>query len=234
MRLDKFIAHATFLPRSEVKKLLKRGEISVDGKTTTQGSHQLSGKEEIKRLGERLHLPKARYFMLHKPKGVVCANQDPEHPTALDCLQEPNKESLQIAGRLDKDTTGMLLLTDDGQWNHRVTSPAQHKTKTYWLRTADPLDENLIQHFASGIQLKDEPRPCRPAQLTLLDVHTARLKISEGKYHQVKRMFAACGNHVLELHREAIGSVALDKNLQPGHYRPLSEWEVKQLGDTNA
>ncbi|WP_020210464.1 pseudouridine synthase [Gilvimarinus chinensis] len=233
MRLDKFVAHATHLPRSEVRKRLKSGAVTVNDTKEKQAARQLTFEDIVRLHGEILHLPEPRYFMLHKPQGLVCSNHDGEHPTVLDCLNEPNKEALQIAGRLDIDTTGLVLLTDDGQWNHQITSPAHHKTKTYRLRTAEALTPDLPARFAAGIQLKDESRPCRPAQLTLLDDYTARLIISEGKYHQVKRMLAACGNRVTELHREAIGELQLDTSLNAGQYRHLTSTEVKQLSSSN-
>src|SRR5690606_11265792 len=140
----------------------------------------------------------------------VCANSDSEHATVLDLLELPNKSTLQIDGRLDLDTTGLVLLTDDGQWNHRITSPKSKCTKTYLCHTAEPIPAATIAAFAAGVQLHGESKPTRPAQLELLGDSVARLKVCEGKYHQVKRMFAAVGNRIVRLHRESIGNIVLD------------------------
>jgi len=131
--------------------------------------------------------------------------------------------------KLDIDTTGLLLLTDDGQWNHQITSPRSHCTKTYLVEVEQPLDSSLIEKFETGIWLENEKRRCKPANLTIVDSNIARLTISEGKYHPVKRMFTAIGNHVVSLHRERIGEIELDDMLPEGEYRPLTSAEVESL-----
>jgi len=183
--------------------------------------------------GKSIEPPGARYFMLNKPAGYVSATVDTAHPTALELLQgEPRSLDLQIAGRLDRDTTGLLLLTDDGDWNHRLTSPARQCEKVYRVQLRDPLSPQAIAQLEAGILLRGEQRPTRPARVVITDQTDRRqllLTILEGKYHQVKRMFAATGNLVLGLHRESIGGITLDPNLGPGAYRPLTAAEVESI-----
>ncbi len=227
MRLDKFISHAKPYSRTEVKKLIKQGAVYING-TLAFDSGQKINIEHDKVIidGQGINLPQLRYIMLHKPINTVCTNHDSEHPTVLDLLNIPYKASLQIAGRLDKDTTGLVLLTDDGQWNHRVTSPTKTCRKRYEVSLESPLDEKLIEQFAQGLQLKGEKKVLKPAKLMIVDSYHAILDIEEGKYHQVKRMFAAVNNHVTKLHRTHIGPIELDKGLQLGQYRSLTPKEV--------
>ncbi len=171
-----------------------------------------------------------RYFMLNKPQGYVCSTEDPDHPTVLYFLDEPVAYKLHAAGRLDIDTTGLVLMTDDGQWSHRVTSPRHHCEKTYLVTLEHPLSDDTAQQFADGVQLYNEKSLTKPAQLDVIEPQRVRLTISEGRYHQVKRMFAAVGNRVIELHRERIGDITLDDDLAPGEYRPLTTEEIASVG----
>jgi 16S rRNA pseudouridine516 synthase len=227
MRLDKFLSQYTDYSRSQIQQLVKASRVVVNGEIVRKAEQKLRGDEEVLLDNQLIRAFTNRYIMLHKPLGYVCANSDSEHPVVLDLLDIPRKKELQIAGRLDIDTTGLVLLTDDGQWNHRITSPKQECTKTYQLTTADPIGNDVIQLFAQGVQLHGEKNLTRPAQLEILDTYSARLHIHEGKYHQVKRMFAATGNRVVQLHRECIGSIQLDSQLAPGEYRPLTETELQ-------
>lgn len=188
MRLDKRIAHSTGLSRKAVKRALHRGEVCLNGQPVRDGGLIVSREDNISWNGQPLQLSGPRYFMLHKPRGFVCANQDSDHPTVLDLLDGERREGLQIAGRLDLDTTGLVLITDDGQWNHRATSPNRGKLKTYRVTVAETITADQVQALSAGIRLKGENRPCRPAELRLMDKKQALLSISEGKYHQVKRM----------------------------------------------
>lgn len=228
MRLDKFLSQYTDFSRSQIQQLVKASRVHVNGELAGRTDHKLRGDEQVMLDGEIIHPFKNRYIMLYKPLGYVCANTDSEHPVVLDLLDIPRKGELQIAGRLDVDTTGLVLLTDDGQWNHRITAPKQECTKTYRVITANPIQEDVVELFARGVQLHNEKNLTRPAQLELLGSHSARLQIHEGKYHQVKRMFAATGNRVLELHRESIGNIQLDPQLAPGEYRPLTDHEIQE------
>ena len=229
MRLDKYLTTVTNLTRAECRRVLKSSTVTVDGLRVTDPSIHVDQRAEVAIDGEVLRTAIARYFMLNKPSGYVSATKDREHLTVLEWFDEDNLDKLHIAGRLDIDTTGLLLLTDDGQWSHRVTSPKYDCKKTYWLETADPITAEAIEQIEQGIQLDNEKRPTKPATIKLIDVQTARLTISEGKYHQVKRMLAAVGNKVELLHRERIGDIVLDKDLMPGEYRALTEKEAASI-----
>ncbi len=172
-----------------------------------------------------------RYFMLHKPAGYICANRDGHHPVALDLIHEQRRDSLQIVGRLDIDTTGLVLLTDDGQWNHRITAPASQCAKSYCVELAQPITDSAAKQLCDGVQLEGEKKLTKPAQLAVIDTEgrQVRLVIQEGKYHQVKRMLAAVGNHVVSLHRESVGNVVLDAALVAGDYRALTAAEVASI-----
>lgn len=231
MRLDKFIASVTDLSRNDAKRAIKTHCVQVAGITIDDPQYEVDAAALVTLDGQALRSALPRYFMLHKPDGYVCANKDRKHLTVLDLLDEDNVDELHIAGRLDIDTTGLVLLTDDGQWSHRITSPKTDCEKTYWLQTAEPIAPAAVEQFARGLFLHErqghnEKQRLLPAQLHILDDFTARLVIREGKYHQVKRMFGAIGNAVTKLHRERIGALALDPQLPAGEYRALSADEV--------
>lgn len=226
MRLDKFIASVTDLSRSDAKRAIKSGAVRVDNVIADDPQFEVAPTAHVELEGRPLRAALKRYFMLHKPLGYVCATKDRQHLTVLDLLAEDNVDELHAAGRLDIDTTGLVLLTDDGQWSHRITSPKSDCEKTYWLQTAEPIPHNAIEQFARGLFLHNEKQRLLPAQLEILDDHSARLTLREGKYHQVKRMFGAIGNAVVRLHRERIGALALDPGLAPGEYRALRDDEI--------
>ncbi|RKS86934.1 pseudouridine synthase [Orbus hercynius] len=228
MRLDKFLSHHLGISRTLVNKELKASNVTVDDQVIKSGAYQINAQQVIKYQDNIIEqINGKRYFMLHKPQGYVCSTDDPDHPTVLYFLDEPMAEKLHAAGRLDLDTTGLVLLTDDGQWSHRITSPKYHCEKTYLVELEQPLSEDLIEQFTQGIALKGESTLTKPAILEIIDAHHARLTISEGRYHQVKRMFAAVGNHVVALHRQQIGAINLD--IAEGEYRPLTQVEVDSL-----
>ncbi|GGY71116.1 pseudouridine synthase [Cellvibrio zantedeschiae] len=226
MRLDKFIGNNSELSRTQIHIAIKQGLITVNDQLINKTNTQINTGDKVICNGEIIEERKLRYLMLHKPAGYVSANSDSEHPTLLDLIDLPFKHELQIAGRLDLDTTGLVLLTDDGQWNHKITSPKHMHTKSYLVTTVNAITKDLIVSFAEGLLLKGETKKTLPAELSILDSHQARLSICEGKYHQVKRMFAAVGNHVIALHRERIGAIHLDDNLQPGKFRSLTSDEI--------
>lgn len=231
MRLDKFLAQSAEMTRQQAQRTVRAGDVCVNGVTVRQTAQQLHSSDVVTLHGEVLHAIRPRYFMLHKPAGYVCANSDGHHPVVLDLICEPRRDSLQIVGRLDIDTTGLVLLTDDGQWNHRVTAPASQCQKSYRVQLAQPLTESSAKHLCHGVQLDGEKNLTKPAQLTLLDDERQQvlLVIQEGKYHQVKRMFTAVGNHVINLHRESIGDIVLDPALALGAYRVLTFDEVASV-----
>jgi 16S rRNA pseudouridine516 synthase len=230
IRLDKFICHSTGLSRPQVQRLVRAGSVSVNNVLIKKADQKILATDLVTLDGETVSLPQPRYFMLHKPAGYVCANRDSEHPVVLDLINEDGIEDLQIAGRLDIDTTGLVLITDDGAWNHRVTAPTRLCRKTYCVTLHDQLTLDAAEKLRSGVLLSGEKRPTLPAELFFIDDKCIRLSIHEGKYHQVKRMFAAVGKHVVALHRESIGDVVLDASLMPGQYRPLTSIEIASIG----
>ncbi len=229
MRLDKYLCHATSLSRSQAQIAIRRGQVTVDGKINKCPDFKLTADSVVEWHEQQVSPSGKRYYMLHKPQGVVCATVDDQHKTVLDLFDTPLRKGLHVAGRLDIDATGLVLLTDDGDWSHRITSPKRDCGKTYYVTLAEPLDAELVERFAEGIALRNEKKKTRPAELEIIAANEARLTISEGKYHQVKRMFAALGNRVIALHRESIGHLRLDPSLQPGEWRPLSEQEIEAM-----
>lgn len=224
MRLDKFLAHHLGVSRTIVNKELKAQKVTVNGDIVKSGAYHVSPDQIVEYDGfEIVPITENRYFMLNKPQGYVCSTDDPDHPTILYFIDEPMAEKLHSAGRLDLDTTGLVLLTDDGKWSHRITSPKHHCEKVYQVTVEQPLTANLIDIFKQGIQLKSEKTLTEPAKLIIIDDYHAELTISEGRYHQVKRMFAAVNNHVTQLHRKQIGNIVLD--IPEGEYRPLTQDE---------
>lgn len=230
MRLDKFLAEQTGLTRSQANKALRQSAVQINGKIEKSGATKVSAEDEIYFDGERLTWFEAgHYIMLNKPQGYVCSNDDGDYPTIYQFFDYPLAGKLHSAGRLDVDTTGLVLLTDDGQWSHRITSPKHHCEKTYLVTLADPVEDHYQQACAEGILLRGEKHPTKPAKLEIIDDYNVNLTLSEGRYHQVKRMFAALGNKVIGLHRWKIGDVVLDEQLEEGEYRPLSAEELNAL-----
>jgi len=229
MRLDRFLSETTELTRSLAKKALHRGEVSVDGEIVKNPATQIGEDSRVIWNDAPLALVGLRYVMLHKPAGVECTARRTLYPRAIDLIGLPKVERLQPVGRLDVDTTGLVLLTDDGQWSHRVTSPKHRCGKVYRVTLAEPLEGDALAHaieaFAEGVVLDGEETPTRPAELAMREPMVAELTLYEGKYHQVKRMFAAIGNHVVALHRESIGPLALGE-LPEGEWRELTADEI--------
>lgn len=226
MRLDKYISNATDLSRSEVKRFIKSGLVDVDNEVKTNPGTKILPSQQVNLDGSTIVSNLNRYFMLNKPAGYVSVSKDHNHPTAISLIYEHRNERLQIAGRLDIDTTGLLIITDDGKWNHRLTSPKSHCRKLYKVTLLDPIDPRYRHQLAEGVLLDGERHRCLPAEMNQVDAHSLTLCIREGKYHQVKRMFAALGNKVEKLHRYQIGDIILDQDLLEGDYRPLSRTEV--------
>ncbi|ATG17066.1 16S rRNA pseudouridine(516) synthase RsuA [Providencia alcalifaciens] len=230
MRLDKFLSQQLGISRSLVARELRAGNVTVDDEVVKSGSMQVGLDNEVAYDGNVLvQVTGPRYFMLNKPEGYVCSTDDPTHPTILYFIDEPIAQNLHAAGRLDIDTTGLVLLTDDGQWSHRITSPKHHCEKTYRVQLSEDIADDVTIQFEQGVMLNGEKSPTKPAQLEIISPREVLLTISEGRYHQVKRMFAAVGNHVCGLHRERVGEIHLDEQLEPGEYRPLTEAEIKSI-----
>lgn len=229
MRLDKYLSQSTGFSRKEVKRMLHADEVRVNGEAERNPARKVSDEDQIELDGYTVDTPSVRYIMLNKPVGYVCSNDDGTHPSVLGLVELPRADELNIAGRLDVDTTGLVLLSDDGKWCHRITSPRHKQGKIYLVGCADPIAESAIETFAKGLMLHGEKQATKPAEMEILDSHSARVTLYEGRYHQVKRMFAALGNKVIELHREAIGPIALDEELFPGEYRDLTTAEIESI-----
>ena len=231
MRIDKYLCESTELTRSNAKKALKRGEITCDGQVILKADFKVPDGALVRREGVLLQLRGVRYIMLHKPLDIVCSNVDEEGGFSVLSLIDLDKaRDLKMAGRLDVDTTGLVLMTDDGQWAHRVTSPGKECGKRYRVTLASHIPntehEVMIRQFAEGLQLRNEFGLTKPAGLEFITPGEVLLTLYEGKYHQVKRMFAAVGNKVVGLHREQIGHIELDDELEPGQWRNLTSEEI--------
>ncbi len=227
MRLDRLLSQASGLSRNQVKALLRRGAVLVDGIAVRDAALQVRTEQQVMLDDMPVEWPRERYVMLNKPVGYVCSTaEDGNHAVVASLIDEPWAARLHSAGRLDADSTGLVLLTTDGQWSHALTSPRRHCFKTYIVGVRHPLADDLVGRFAAGILLNDDPQPTLPAKLELIDRLTASVQIREGRYHQVRRMFAACSNRVETLHRIAIGQIVLDSSLQPGEWRELTAQEV--------
>lgn len=230
MRLDKFLCESTAMTRKEAKRALHREEVCVDGEVVKDSGFKIAPSMNVTLLGESLTVRGPRYIALHKPANYLCSTVSELYPSVLQLLDGDKLEDLHIAGRLDADTTGLVLITDDGQWSHKVTSPNKACEKRYRVWLADALDEaaftHVAQQFANGVELRDEEQPTRPATLKRVSDNEVLLTITEGRYHQVKRMFAAVGNKVERLHRERVGAIELDSSLPEGTWRALTADEV--------
>lgn len=226
-RLDKFISHLAEIPRTQARASIKRKEVSVNGEIITSHNFQLAQQDEVLHQGTPLVFLGKRYYMLNKPVGYVCANSDELHKTVFDLLDEPNMSDFHVAGRLDIDTTGLVIITNDGDWSHKITSPKSNKFKTYLVETQEPITDEALEQLRTGVMLHNEKDLTRPAIAERLANYGLRLSISEGKYHQVKRMLYAVDNKVVELHREKIAGIKLDENLASGKYRLLTADEIK-------
>lgn len=230
VRLDFYLAKSAGLSRKDAKRRIHAGEVSIDGLICRKTATHINADQQVCWQDENIELAGERYLMLNKPAGVVSATSDPAHTTALDLLPPAERQNLHLVGRLDRDTTGLLLLTTDGQWSHRITAPRSRCPKTYRVTLAEPLSGESHRALETGVQLKDESRPTAAARVVVMDPTHIDLTITEGRYHQVKRMLAAVGNHVIALHRVRIGAISLDDTLAPGQYRPLTPEEAQSIG----
>lgn len=245
MRLDKLVAELTGMTRSQARDVIVKGRVCVNGEVKKTTAEQVKEESDVLTLdGKELTFQKFVYYMLNKPAGTVSATQDKEAKTVLSLLSAEDKKRRNLfpVGRLDKDTEGLLLLTDDGMLSHQLISPKKHADKLYFAKLAREITEEDISVFASGMKV-DEELTAMPAILRRLSDtefagflsgggFAAAVTLQEGKFHQVKRMFAATGNEVLYLKRMAMGGVFLDETLAPGAYRPLKEEELKTLQDS--
>ncbi len=229
MRLDKFLCDALGVTRKEATQILKSKTVTVNEVMVKSGATKVTDECVVEWQDRELKIHGPRYIMLYKPEGFVCSHEDGSNRTAFELLDEVKQDKLHFAGRLDVDTTGLVLITDDGQWSHRITSPKHKCAKTYRVWLVDPVEADYVEKFKQGIQLKSETGLTLPAELEVRAEREVLLTIYEGKYHQVKRMFAALGNKVEHLHREMIGEIEMDESLELGEYRYLTEEEVQSV-----
>lgn len=218
--------------RSDVKRLARNGEITVNGKAVSDCGIKVDPeKDSISVCGEVFGYSRFVYIMLNKPEGVVSASRSPGEKTVVDLVpEELYRDGLFPAGRLDKDTTGFVLITDDGAFAHEILSPKKHIEKTYIAVLDRPIGEAELEKFRSGITLADGYE-CLPAGIKVMsdDGLTVEIKLREGKYHQIKRMAAACGSHVNKLHRVSMGGLELDRRLKPGECRLIEDEELIKI-----
>ena len=233
LRLDRLLANLGYGSRREVQGLIRAGEVALDGAPVSDSDLRLAVTPELADRvtvsGGRLDPPPGMALMLHKPVGVTCSHKE-AGSLVYDLLPSrwrAREPAISTVGRLDKDTSGLLLLTDDGALLHRIISPRRHVAKRYLATLARPLQGDEAARFASGeLMLEGEDKPLAPAVLEPLSSSLARLTITEGRYHQVRRMFAAVGNHVTALHRDRIGGLDLPDDLEPGAWRLMSQADV--------
>ena len=236
MRIDKLLSNLGIGTRSEIKKMIKQKQIKINGELVKNGKDQLDpDAAQVTVNDQPVAIQLTKYLMLNKPQNVITATEDASQQTVLDLIAKNDRvKGLAPVGRLDKDTTGLLLLTNDGQLAHRLLAPYKHVAKTYQATIDGIVNNDTIVRFKAGIQLKDGTL-CKPADLKIISTSEdekqsqIEITITEGKYHQIKRMFAACGMHVAALNRIAMGPLKLDSSLKPGQSRPLSENEIQSL-----
>ena len=227
MRIDKYLANMNVGSRKEVHQLIKKGIVAVNGTTVKTPKQQVKESDQVTVNGDAVAYQKYHYFLLNKPKGVLSATEDRSQPTVISILAPQDRyQGIVPVGRLDKDTTGLLLLTNDGQLNHELLAPGKHVDKVYRAEIAGVANDATVKTFASGMTLGDGTK-LQPAELKILsqdeehDRATTEIKIREGKYHQIKRMFGAVGMKVVELERISMGKLTLPANLKRGEYLEL-------------
>ena len=233
VRLDKYLADAGLGSRTQVREKIRKKQVLVNGVPAQKPEEKIDPEnDQVFFQGSRVIFQPLHYYMLNKPAGLVSATTDRREKTVLDLLEDAPGKNLFPVGRLDKDTTGLLLITDDGPLAHRLLSPRHHVDKTYLVTAEGKMTPGDLEHLENGVDI-GEARPTLPAKAELLKtdgaVSEVRLTIREGKFHQVKRMFAAVGKPVLSLKRIAMGGLLLDESLAEGAYRPLTEAEVRIL-----
>ena len=228
MRLDKLLTHLGVASRSGAREVLKAGRVRVNGEAVRDAAFQVEVDDKVLLDGKLLDTRLSRHLLLHKPAGVLTAKEDNRQKTVMDLLP-PEYTSLGCmpVGRLDKDTTGLRILTTDGELAHRLIAPERHVDKVYIATVDGCLSDADVEKFAEGIPLKDFT--CLPAKLEILSPNVGRVTVREGKYHQIKRMFGAVGKPVTELHRQRFGPLPLEDGMHPGEYRELTDDEIAAL-----
>ncbi len=232
-RLDRAVSHAFGISRTIASRAIKAGRVAVDGQEASDPSLKIPKTATLSLDGEEVGVEEAfakRVFMLNKPAGYVSADRDANFPTVAGIFAgEARGEDLHCVGRLDADTTGLMLVTDDGDLNHRLTSPRKGIVKAYEALTRDPIKPDAVKAFASGLRHPEEHSRYRPALLEITGERGAVVYVTEGRFHEVKRLFECVGNEVTELRRLSIGALRLDESLDEGEYRPLEQDELELL-----
>jgi len=227
MRLDRFVCKSTELTKHDATRLINKGEIFVNGKVITDEASQVHENNQITLNGQPLKARAFRYIQIHKPANTICSNIDEVYPSLFNYLKIDKVSELHVAGRLDSDTTGLVLVTDDGRWSFDIIRPEKQCKKVYRVGLSKPITDDVIDQFRNGIKLQGESNLTRPAELVIISPSEGLLTITEGKFHQVKRMFSTVGNRVVSLHREAIGEISLD--VKVGQWRYLTANEVSSF-----
>lgn len=235
IRLDKYLADMGCGTRQEVKKLIRSGQVSVDGAVVKKPDTKVEQTvQEVCLNGEKVGYESFEYYMLNKPAGVISATEDRSCQTVVDLIKEKKRKDLFPVGRLDKDTEGLLLITNDGELAHRLLSPKKHVDKCYFARVSGKVTEDDVRSFENGVNIGslEQPEIIMPGKLEIItsdEISQIHLTIQEGKFHQVKRMFQAVGKEVIYLKRLRMGTLVLDENLSIGEYRPLTKEELEKL-----
>jgi 16S rRNA pseudouridine516 synthase len=229
-RLDRYLSKLLEINRKEVRLMLAQGRVQVDGSTATDVGQVINAFSEVRCDGQTTQANTARYLMLNKPAGVVSATSDDKHKTVIDLLDAPYRDELHIVGRLDFNSTGLVLLTNDGQWSRQLSLPSSKLVKRYQVTVEKPLRQNYVAAFNEGLYFAHEGITTRPATLEILSQHEAQVSLTEGRYHQIKRMFGHFDNKVLSIHRFAVGGLSLDAGLAPGESRQLTPAELALTG----
>ena len=227
-RLDKFLADMNIGTRSQVKSEIRKGIVTVNNMPVTQPDYKISEEDVIAYKGNILQNQTYFYYMLNKPAGVITATRDQNEKTVLSLFQNTATKNLFPVGRLDKDTEGLLIITNDGPLGHKLLSPKYHIAKTYYVKIRDRLSDEDCNRLENGIDI-GEKNLTRPAKIKRIDEFTLYMTITEGKYHQIKRMFEKVSNQVVYLKRVSMGNLSLDESLKPGEYRPLTAQEISCL-----
>lgn len=229
IRIDKFLCMMESCSRSQARELIKKGKVTVNGQIVKQAEVKIhEEKDRVSCQGREISFKPHVYYMLNKPAGVVSATRDKLDRTVLDLLKNAPGKNLFPVGRLDKDTEGLLLVTNDGDLCHNLLSPAKHVPKTYLVKTAYTISSVMKTGLETGVDI-GEDKPARPAVVNILEDKAMELTITEGKFHQVKRMLKAVGNEVIYLKRLSMGRLTLDETLLPGEYRQLTDTEIEKL-----
>jgi 16S rRNA pseudouridine516 synthase len=228
-RLDRFLSSRAGISRRDVRPILAQGRVTVDGAIATRINQVIGEFTHVLLDNEVLQARLPVYIMLHKPTGVVSATRDERHKTVIDLLDHEDKSGLHIAGRLDLNASGLLLLTNDGRWSRRLSSPQCNVGKLYRVTLEKSITVDYVEAFAEGMYFAYEGITTRPAILRIIDDHHAEVTLVEGRYHQIKRMFGHFQNRVLQLHRIAIGNLPLDSTLDAGQSRELTALEVDSM-----